>query len=364
MSENKTNYHYGFNFSDPLASQIYQNYLSLYSDGVNIKNIRTIVEKNISIKYFSDDEFIEILENFLDKEIYYDGDDFIFIEEDTIFKVEYSTRKKYLDVTVNIYSTTYKVAKQWSNKFEDYLSQYKVDIASFSVDWKYKGGSYTTTEYIDDIIHNEAYPVIKDIDKFVGDYIQSDEPILILRGKTGSGKTRLIRSILRDMSHTKDDYESISVSYTMDDNLLMSDGFFVNFLNSRYDVLVLEDLDEYLRSRKEGNNTMSKLLTVSDGIVQTVDKKIIISTNLNTVGEFDEALLRSGRCFANVRFRELSWHEAVKLIHKLDPDFDIDNIEVGDYSVSDIYELVSGKDVQAETRDEGNHFSGQVGFHN
>lgn len=366
MSDTKDdNYHYGFNFSDPLATRIYQNYLSLYTDQVDISTIRSIVETNISIKYFSDEQFIQILEDYMNKEIFYDGDDFIFISDDNIFKIEYSTRKKYLDVTVNVYSSTYKKAKFALNSFDDYLTQYKSNIASFTVDWKYKGGNYTTTEYVDDIIHNEAYPVIKDVGKFVSDYIQSPEPVLILRGKTGSGKTRLIRSILRDMSHAKkNDYDSISVSYTMDDNLLMSDGFFVNFLNSRYDVLVLEDLDEYLESRKKGNTTMSKLLTVSDGIVQTVDKKIIISTNLNTIKEFDEALLRSGRCFANVRFRGLYWDEAVKLFNKLDPKFDINSIENKEYSVSDIYELVSGKNVEAETKDIGNHFTGSVGFHN
>lgn len=366
MKDTDYNYHYGFNFSDPLASFIHQNYIEYYEEnlGTTLKDIRSIVNRSISIEFTDEDNFIKVLEEFSKKPVYFDGDDYIFISDGAvIFKITYTSRKKFIDIDVNVYATTFNKAKEWLDIFDNFLTPYKVNIASFSVDWKYNGGSYKTTEYVDDIIHPEAYPVIKDINKFVEDYIKSSEPILILRGKTGSGKTRLIRSILRDMSNMKeDDYSSISVSYTMDDTLLMSDGFFVDFLNSNYDVLVLEDLDEYLKSRKEGNNTMSKLLTVSDGIVQSVDKKIIISTNLNTIGEFDEALLREGRCFANVRFRKLDWGESKKLIFKLSPDFDIFNLEQKEYSVAEIYEITSGKNVEAETEDEGKHFSNKVGF--
>src|SRR3712207_7327386 len=55
---------------------------------------------------------------------------------------------------------------------------------------------------------------------------------------------------------------------------------------------VLEDADNFLRPRKEGNSMMHRFLNVGDGLVTMSHKKMIFSTNLPSVKEVDPALDR------------------------------------------------------------------------
>jgi hypothetical protein len=57
---------------------------------------------------------------------------------------------------------------------------------------------------------------------------------------------------------------------------------------------------------------MTKLLNVSDGLVPLLRKKIIFSTNLENLSKIDAAIMRPGRCFDTVVFRQLSHEEAIR----------------------------------------------------
>ena len=49
-------------------------------------------------------------------------------------------------------------------------------------------------------------------------------------------------------------------------------------------------------------------------------RKIIFITNLANVNDIDEALLRPGRCFANVRTRNLRHEEAARVMERMSRD--------------------------------------------
>ena len=66
--------------------------------------------------------------------------------------------------------------------------------------------------------------------------------------------------------------------------------------------IVIEDMDLALRDRKNDNPTMYKLLAMSDGFVSFHIPKILISTNVNSTEQIDDALIRKGRCFDVVDF--------------------------------------------------------------
>ena len=74
--------------------------------------------------------------------------------------------------------------------------------------------------------------------------------------------------------------------------------------------MVIEDADEFLRSRTEGNVTMHKFLNVGDGLVTTKGKKMIFSTNLPSINDIDSALIRPGRCFDILAFAPLTQDQA------------------------------------------------------
>lgn len=171
---------------------------------------------------------------------------------------------------------------------------------------------------------DEFYPwMSKSIATFAREYSESSANVLLLLGQPGTGKTSFIRGLIREMS-----YETW---VTYDSKVQQNEQFYIQFTaiarnadipaslpeelrdGSKRDdgrCLVLEDADEMLSKRTEGNKIMNRLLNLSDGLVSLPARKIIFSTNLPGLKSVDEALLRPGRCFAAIKFRDLTRAEA------------------------------------------------------
>lgn len=152
-----------------------------------------------------------------------------------------------------------------------------------------------------------AYPWIdpsyEHLTDYIDEYIDSEASVLILIGPPGTGKTTFIKNLIhRSKANAK-------VAY--DPKVMMEDGFFAGFIGDETRFLVMEDADEFLQSRTEGNTMMHKFLNVSDGLISAADKKLVFSTNLPNVGDIDEALMRVGRCFDVLQFRPLTRAEAL-----------------------------------------------------
>lgn len=95
--------------------------------------------------------------------------------------------------------------------------------------------------------------------------------------------------------------------------MLEDDEIFVDFVIGSHDALVIEDADHVLKARTDGNKGMHRFLTVADGAVRSLGRKIIFTTNLHNLRDIDAALLRPGRCFALTDVRLLERHEAGRL---------------------------------------------------
>jgi len=122
-------------------------------------------------------------------------------------------------------------------------------------------------------------------------------------GPPGTGKTTLIKRMLLE--------HEIKSCFTYDERLFKSDTLFLNFLRDpSIGAMIVEDADNLLISRETGQNqTMTRFLNVTDGLVTFPKKKMIFTTNLRSTGDIDSALVRPGRCHAFVSFRELDWAE-------------------------------------------------------
>jgi ATP-dependent 26S proteasome regulatory subunit len=103
---------------------------------------------------------------------------------------------------------------------------------------------------------------------------------------------------------------------TYDASILEKDFVFANFIEQNVNLLVLEDSDNFLKARSEGNTMMHRFLNVGDGLVTTKGKKLIFSTNLPSVRDVDEALIRPGRCFDILKFEKLDDNQAKALAEK------------------------------------------------
>jgi len=200
----------------------------------------------------------------------------------------------------------------------DFIQKYKekvlnsFDAISNGVEWVYSpdGQSIEIPLRPDRMPIKEMYPFLQDqsLEEYYESFMNSSASILLLIGPPGTGKTTFIRGLLQ---HCK---ASALVSY--DANILEKDYVFASFIEGDKSVFVLEDADMFLKPREDGNTMMHKFLNVGDGLVTTRNKKLVFSTNLNSIKEIDPALVRPGRCYDILTFRELTLDEAKLLANK------------------------------------------------
>ena len=151
-------------------------------------------------------------------------------------------------------------------------------------------------------VHPELYPDI-DIVALLEDYLTSPEPILILYGVPGVGKTCFMKHLMMD--------ESIrSCYYVKDDHALESPQLWSMICSDKPTLVILDDLDNSLNPR-EGNpdSFLGKMLSATDGIFPTTTK-YVISTNQN-LNAIDSAIVRAGRCFDFFELNPLDRTEAL-----------------------------------------------------
>ena len=179
----------------------------------------------------------------------------------------------------------------------------------------------------------EAYPWIENPTDYINRYLKSSSPILILSGPPGTGKSTFIRHII---NQAPKEFEIYSV---YDEDIMKRDDLYTNFIsNSKEAMLVIEDADRLLERRIEDQNTtMSKILNVSDGIIDLTMKKILFTTNIENINDVDQALIRPGRCFDILEFRNLSKDEARILADKIGKDLPIHRSPSMQYPISEIF---------------------------
>ncbi len=193
---------------------------------------------------------------------------------------------------------------------------------------------------LEEVVYDEAYPyIVGGVDKLFYDYMNSSASILILMGKPGMGKTRLLRYLMQKISAEK--AEVVKVLYTMEEKIFSNDSFFLDFLTEGYDAMILEDIDLNLKSRASGNQMMHKLLAGADGFVKNKRGKIILTTNIVNIGDIDEALIREGRCFKRVDARYLTSEEANKLLKKINSNssYVYDSSDRSKITVANVYNM-------------------------
>lgn len=193
-------------------------------------------------------------------------------------------------------------------KLEDILEEHGFSSEGVKIKWMF-GNDYRTMDSfelplsIQDAVEG-TYPWMNEsIEDYTIRFMNSKSSVLILIGPPGTGKTTFIKEIIRN--------SGTGAMVTYDTNLLFTDGFFASFMaDEETDLLILEDADVVMKSRKEGNTMMHKFLNASDGLVSLPRKKIIFTTNLPSIKDVDDALIRKGRCFDVMPFRFLTKDEA------------------------------------------------------
>ena len=234
---------------------------------------------------------------------------------------------------VNSNTTTVRVfgAAEWADAIIEKIEE-KFSVVTSYIEWIYSsdGNSVNVPLNRDRLPVEEMYPFLEgeSLSSYYDRYMESSANILLLIGPPGTGKTTVIRGLLA--------HRNCSAIVTYDAQILEKDGFFARFIEDDSEVMVLEDSDNFLKSRSDGNTMMHRFLNVGDGLVTTKGKKMIFSTNLPSIRDIDSALIRPGRCFDIVAFNQLDHRQAndlaTKLGVKLPGDFPKDH-----YSIAEVF---------------------------
>jgi len=141
--------------------------------------------------------------------------------------------------------------------------------------------------------------------------LEADNPtgrLILLRGEPGTGKTYMIRGLLKDV-----DSLFIYVPPNMLSQLI-SPSFLPVLINAQKNnktlILILEDADEALKSRDDNMTLISTILNLTSGIIaDLLDLRIVATTN-SEIKKLDDAVKREGRLAKYVHVQKLEAEQA------------------------------------------------------
>lgn len=240
----------------------------------------------------------------------------------------------FIDYTINSNSVEVRLygSKEFITTNYEVLKE-KFTVAKCYIEWIYgsDGSSINIPLLPEKLPVSEMYPFLKDetIEDYYDRYLESTASILLLIGPPGTGKTTFIRGLLH--------HASKNAIVTYDEKILERDYVFARFLEDDVGVMVIEDADNFLKSRSDGNTMMHRFLNVGDGLISVRGKKLIFSTNLPSIRDVDPALVRPGRCFDVVTFDNYTLEQAEKLAQKLDINFEKKEEKSDTYSLAEVF---------------------------
>lgn len=195
-----------------------------------------------------------------------------------------------------------------------------------SIDLEKKQHTFSMENYNEDF-DIVSKRIINDLSK------EDDNGLVLLHGGIGTGKTSYLKHLLRSVGVHK---QIVYVPPDLAQSL--SSPSFVTFLikEATNSILLIEDAENILKHREAGGNqAVSNILNISDGILGDVLKIQIVCTFNCTLDQIDPALRRPGRLISEYEFKKLTSEKSNVLMKKVHGESVI--FEVKPMTLAEIY---------------------------
>lgn len=142
--------------------------------------------------------------------------------------------------------------------------------------------------------------------------------LILLHGEPGLGKSYAIRALMRSMmewsypSYLMDPEKFFAIPPYMFDIILSESTYGQD--PEKWRLIIAEDSDEFIRAdaKDRSGQGLSRLLNLADGILGQGMKVIFLLTTNEPLTNLHPAVIRPGRCIANIEFKPFNLTEATE----------------------------------------------------
>ena len=256
------------------------------------------------------------------------NDNFVLPQEELVKKLKPTTAINAYKYCTSIQVLYKKESNNLINRFVEEYDKFKISkedhvkgvvyvIKEAGHRLSLHGTKLELVNYGDDIIqsnYNEDFS--KAYDSIVKFTESRDSGLVLLKGPPGTGKTSFILHLVGIADDLRKKFVIVPSSFG---DILTTPTFMTFALtNLKNTILVVEDAEHILRSRKEdkGNQAVTNILNITDGILgSALGIKVLVT--INVTDNLDDALLRKGRLKGSYYFDKLTTDKANTLLAKL-----------------------------------------------